>query len=150
MKPQVLFSSEAVFSQLPCMTKKQALKDLAAQAEPLTDIDAGEIFSVLMEREHAGVTAVGNGAAIPQARLPELKKICTLAATLKRPVEYGANDGKPVDILFLLLVPETGSADYLKAIATLTRISRNEPFCRAIRAAKTPEDLYDVLTHERA
>jgi PTS system nitrogen regulatory IIA component len=148
MTPRALFSPDTVFAQLACVTKKQTLKELAGYAEERTGLDAGEVFSTLMEREQAVASALGRGAAIPQARFDGINKLHVLAATLAYPVEYGAVDGQPVDIVFMLLIPPSSHTEHLKAVATLTRMMRNAQLCRAIRAAKTPEDLYGVLTYE--
>jgi nitrogen PTS system EIIA component len=138
---------DAAFPQLRSVTKKQALKELAARAEKLSGADAGEIFSVLMEREQAGVTAVGEGVAVPRGRLDNLTKTYILAATLSTPIEFGAPDGRPVDILVLLLSPTSANTEHVKAMAAISRLLRDERSRQAIRAAKTPEDLYGVLTH---
>jgi PTS system nitrogen regulatory IIA component len=149
MKLASALSTDAVFPRLRGTTKKQVLKELSGYAETLTNVDAAEIFSVLMEREQAGVTAVGEGAAIPQARLETLEKTCILAATLDRPVEFGAIDGLPVDILVVLLTQANANTEHVKAVAAISHLLRDKQVCQAIRAAETPEDLYGVLTHVR-
>ena len=145
-----LLLPDAVFPRLADASKKQILKTLATQAETLTGLEAGEIFSVLMEREHAGCTGMGEGIAIPHGRFEELDKIYALAATLARPIEFGAADGLPVDIVFMLLTPIAANTEHLKAMATVSRLLRDRQLSQALRAAKTPEDMYGILTYERA
>lgn len=144
-----ILSPDAAFPQLSDTTKKQALKTLAAHAERLTGLDAAHIFSVLMEREQAGCTGVGEGIGIPHGRFEGLDRIHALAATLARPIEFGAADGLPVDILFVLLTPASANTEHLKAMATISRLLRDEHIRRALRAAKVPEDLHGILTYPR-
>jgi PTS system nitrogen regulatory IIA component len=150
MKLASVLSEQSVFPKLACATKKQALKELAEQAEYLTGEDAGTIFSVLMEREHASATAVGDGVAIPHGRLERLPMTFALAATLEKPIEFGAADGLPVDIIVMLLSPLDGNTEHLKAMATVSRLLRDDQLCQALRAAQTPEALYGVLTHPKS
>jgi PTS system nitrogen regulatory IIA component len=147
MKLASVLTTDAVFPRLSATSKKQALKFLSEQAATLTGVDAGEIFSVVMEREQASVTVVGGGAALPQARIETLTKICILATTLARPVEFGAQDGQPVDIIVLLLTPATANTEHVKAVAAISRLLRDTTLTHAMRAAETPEDLHGVLTH---
>jgi len=147
MSPSTLLSLEAVFPHINCGTKKQALKFFADQAETLYGLDADDVFSVLMDREQTGTTSAGGGTAVPQGRFEELNHVRTLAATLNKPIEFGAADGTPVDIVVVLLSPDSGSPEHLKALATVSRVLRNKIRCSSIRAAKTPEDLHGAFTH---
>lgn len=146
MKLHSILSPEAVFPHLECASKKQALKALSEHAEALTGVDAGEIFDVLMEREHKSGTGVGDGAAVPHGRFEALTKTCMLFATLKRPIEFGAFDGKPVDILFTLLVPTSAHMEHVKGMALATRLLRDKKLCQALRVANDADTLYAILT----
>lgn len=83
-----------------------------------TGLDKRTVLDALIERERLGTTGVGRGVALPHTRLPDLKKIfCAFVRT--KPIDFEAVDEKPVDLFFLLLVPEKDGADHLKALARL-------------------------------
>ena len=140
---------DAVVADLPSRDKKQALKALAAQASRLTDLSEREIFSVLMEREHIGCTGMGNGVCIPHGRFASLKSLQAVFATVERPIEFGAADGRPVDLIFLLLSPTSANTDHIKALATISRLLRDKQLCESLRKAHDAKTLHTLLTSER-
>jgi PTS system nitrogen regulatory IIA component len=89
---------------------------------------------------------MGQGIAIPHGRIAALPKINGLFARLDTPVAYEAVDDQPVDLVFLLLAPETAGADHLKALARVSRLLRNQSACEKLRAATRPEVLFALLT----
>ena len=98
-----------------------------------------------MQREKLGSTGVGNGVAIPHGKLPKLNKVFGLFARLERPVDFEALDGQPVDLIFLLLAPESAGADHLKALARAARLLRDPDIARKLRELRDAEALYAVL-----
>lgn len=150
MNLTTLLSPDAVFARLDAGSKKQALKMLADEGERLTGIGAGEIFSTLMEREQMTVGALGGGVAIPHARFDRLMRLCGVFTTLARPVEYGAPDGQPVDIVFMLLIPSSPGPEPLKAIAAISRLLRDKTICERLRAAENAADLHALIAGARA
>ena len=112
-----LVAPNAVMPALKVNSKKQALQELAAKAAQLTGQSERAVLEVLMQREKLGSTGVGNGIAIPHGKLANLAKLFGLFARLDRPVDFEALDGQAVDLVFLLLAPETAGADHLKALA---------------------------------
>jgi PTS system nitrogen regulatory IIA component len=135
-----------VVDDLKAGSKKQALQELAAIAAPLTDLHERVIFDVLLERERLGSTGVGAGVAIPHGKLPDLKKLSSVFARLREPIEFEAIDERPVDLIFLLLAPESAGADHLKALARISRLLRDDGVCERLRGADNAEALYAVLT----
>ena len=140
---------EAVVADLSARDKKQVLKLLAAQASKLTGLSEREIFSVLMEREHIGCTGMGNGVCIPHGRFDKLKGLHAVFAKLQKPVEFGAADGRPVDLIFLLLSPSTANTEHIKALATISRLLRHKSLCESLRKAHDAKTLHSLLTSER-
>lgn len=131
---------------LKSTSKKQALQLLSAQAAELTGLTERQIFDVLLEREKLGSTGVGQGIAIPHGRMSELGKIYGLFARLKTPIEFDSVDGQPVDLIFLLLAPESAGADHLKALAKVSRLFRDKKACAKMRQSPASDHLYDILT----
>ena len=141
-----LLSPEAVVSCLKSTSKKQVLHEMADRAAPVTGLPAGRIFETLIERERLGSTGMGQGIAIPHGHAAGIAKITGLFAQLATPIDFDAIDDQPVDLVFVLLAPEGADADYLKALARVSRLLRNQSVCDKLRAASTSAALYALLT----
>src|SRR6266508_4580148 len=131
-----LVAPNAIVPALKVNSKKQALLELAGKAAELSGQSERTILEILQQREKLGSTGVGNGIAIPHGKLPKLNKLFGLFARLERPVDYEALDGQPVDLVFLLLAPETAGADHLKALARVARLLRDSDIARKLRESR--------------
>ena len=141
-----LISADVVVANLKATSKKQVLHSLARRASEQTGVNERDIFDVLMERERLGSTGVGNGIAIPHGKLPNLERLHGLFALLEQPVDFQAIDEHPVDLIFLLLAPESAGADHLKALAKISRLLRDRGICDKLRGSETSDALYAILT----
>ena len=145
-----LISPESVVPNLRATSKKQALQELARRAAEITGLHERAIFDVLLERERLGTTGVGNGIAIPHGKLPQLSRLYGLFARLERPISFDSIDEQPVDLIFLLLAPESAGADHLKALARVSRLLRDKAVCEKLRGTDSAEGLYALLTESPA
>ncbi len=145
-----LLRPERVFAHLRATSKKQTLQELARRAAQATGQNERAIFDVLMERERLGTTGVGNGIAIPHGKLPTLDRLYGLFARLEHPIDFDAIDERPVDLVFLLLAPETAGADHLKALARVSRLLRDKTACEKLRGTDDSEALYALLVDTTA
>jgi PTS system nitrogen regulatory IIA component len=141
-----LLTPAAVIPALKVNSKKQAMQELAAKAAELTGQNERTVLEVLMQREKLGSTAVGSGIAIPHGKLAKLESMFGLFARLARPVDFEALDGQPVDLIFLLLAPESAGADHLKALARVARLLREPETARKLRESEDATALFAVLT----
>jgi len=141
---------EGVLPHLKVTSKKQALQELSRRAADVTGLEQREIFDVLLERERLGTTGMGNGIAIPHGKLPSLDRLHAVFARADRAVEFDAIDDKPVDVIFLLLAPESAGADHLKALARVSRLLRDKGVCEKIRGADSVDAIYALLTEATA
>ena len=141
-----LTSSKLVVANLKATSKKQVLQDLSRRASDATGLNERAIFDVIMDRERLGSTGVGNGIAIPHGKLPDLDRLHGVFARLEQPVDFQAIDDRPVDLIFLLLAPESAGADHLKALAKVSRILRDVGTCEKLRGTDTSDALYAILT----
>jgi len=140
-----LVAPNAVVPALKVNGKKQAIQELSARAAKLSGQNERLIFETLMQREKLGSTGVGNGIAIPHGKLPKLERLFGLFARLDRGIDFEALDGQPVDLIFLLLAPETAGADHLKALARVARLLRDPDVVSKLRESRDAEALYAVL-----
>lgn len=145
-----LLSPDGVVANLKANSKKQALQELSARAARITGQHERVVFDTLLERERLGTTGVGNGIAIPHGRLPGLDKLYGLFARVERPVDFDSIDEMPVDLIFLLLAPESAGADHLKALARVSRLLRDKTVCEKLRGAESADALYALLTDSPA
>ena len=144
-----LISSETVVANLHATSKKQLLQELSRRAADVTGEHERAIFDVLMERERLGTTGVGSGIAIPHGKLQSLEKLHGLFARLDQPVDFQAIDERPVDLIFLLLAPESAGAAHLKALARVSRILRDGKVCEKLRGTDKPDALLAILTEKK-
>ena len=140
-----LIAPNAILPALKVNNKKQVLQELAARAALLTGQNERAIFDILMQREKLGSTAIGNGIAIPHGKLPNLTRLFGLFARLDRAVDFDALDNQPVDLIFLLLAPESAGADHLQALSRVARLLRDQNVTHKLRATRDAESLYAVL-----
>jgi PTS system nitrogen regulatory IIA component len=141
-----LLAPAAVIPSLKAQSKKQLLQELSELASKLTGLPERRIFDTLSERERLGSTGMGQSIAIPHGRMAGLARITGFFARLETPVAYDAVDNQPVDLVFMLLAPESAGADHLKALARVSRLLRNQATCEKLRATAKPEVLFALLT----
>jgi PTS system nitrogen regulatory IIA component len=150
MEIRELITTDSVIPNLRATSKKQAIQDLAKRAADITGLHERAIFDVLMEREKLGTTGVGNGIAIPHGKLANLDRLYGLFARLENPIDFQSIDEQPVDLIFLLLAPETAGADHLKALARVSRLLRDQTACEKLRGTDDREALFALLTGSEA
>lgn len=145
MKITDILNQDSIIPNAEAGSKKQLLDMLSELAARQTGLDERLILDSLIERERLGTTGIGHGVALPHTRMGNLKKIfCGFARTT--PVDFESVDDKPVDLAFLLLVPEEAGADHLKALARLSRLLRDETVTNELRQAKDAEHLYRIIS----
>lgn len=137
-------------SGLKATSKKQLMQALAARASELADLDERTVYDALLERERLGATSVGDGVAIPHARLPDLEEVSGVFARLAHPIDYDAADDEPVDLVFLLLAPESANAEHLRALAKISRLFKKPEYRDSLRGADDEDALYLTLTEPQA
>lgn len=145
MKFSELVSKESVVTDIEDVQKRDVLLYLSQIASKASGVSERSIYEILIERESLGTTGVGHGVAIPHGKVDGLDKIYGVFAVTKNPVDFESVDGRPVDIMFLLLTPSGAGADHLKALAKVSGILRNEEICNEMRKSKNPKELYKLL-----
>ena len=141
-----LVGPEAVFPSLKASSKKRLLQELARLAAEITGHPERSIFDILLEREKLGTTGVGQGVAIPHGKVVDLDRLYGLFVRLEKPINFDSVDDRPVDLVFLLLVPEGAGADHLKALARISRLLRDKVMCERLRGSDSADALYALLS----
>jgi PTS system nitrogen regulatory IIA component len=140
-----LLKPDAVLPALHAQSKKQVLQEVCARAAALTGLAERDIFDTILQRERLGSTGVGHGVAIPHGKLRAVDRLVGVFARLVRPVDFDALDDQPVDLVFLLLAPESAGADHLKALARIARVLRDGTVAQKLRVAENPTEIYRTL-----
>lgn len=131
---------------VPGGTKKHALEQVANLiGRELPGLDAGDIYEKLIAREKLGSTGFGNGIAIPHCRLPGCSDPISALIHLVAPIDYDAIDGAPVDLLFVLLVPEAATDAHLELLRQIASMLDRKDVRDRLRGAKSNEALYQVV-----
>jgi len=140
-----IISKNAVLDNVQVASKRELVQCLSERIASLCEIDERVIFDAVWERENLGSTGYGEGVAFPHARIEGLNKVCGMFARLDEPVDFDALDGKPVDLVFMLVSPENSGADHLTALAALSRILKTEGTCEKLRKARSVDEIYSIL-----
>jgi len=136
---------DAIKTSLPGGNKRSLLQQLANLASQRLGTEPATINAAINEREQLGSTGFGQGVAIPHAKIDGLAQIYALFARLGEPVDYKAIDGRPVDLVFLLLSPADAGAEHLKALAAISRVTRDAATLERLRGARSRDALAAVL-----
>jgi len=144
-----ILNIEAIELDLKARSKKQALQELAELASNITGIEARDIFETLLQRERLGSTGVGNGIAIPHGKLDKLDRLYGVFARLEKPIDFDSIDDQNVDLVFLLLAPESAGSDHLKALARVSRTLRDHETTSKLRHSDSAAALYSILTEQK-
>lgn len=141
-----LIAPEAIIPALKASSKKQLLQIMAEKAAVITGLPERDIFETILEREKLGSTGVGNGIAIPHGKLADVQRIVGVFARLENPVDFESLDDQPVDLVFLLLAPESAGADHLKALSRIARLLRDPDMVAKLKNTHDAQALYSLLT----
>ena len=139
----------AIFPRARWHGRKQVLAEMSEAMAKLGGLDARLVHEGVLERERLGATGVGEGVAIPHARLAGLTRVIGGFAHLAEPADFEAIDERRADLVFMLLAPADASADHLRALARVSRNFRQEGIRSALRKAQTTEAVLAVLCPDK-
>ena len=147
-----LLKDGVVMSLPDISSRKQAIAELAvALSDRLREsaeisCDAREIQKKVLERERSGSTGVGDGVAIPHARLEEITfPVGAFLRLSGEGVDFDAVDNNPCNLIFMILAPESSHADHLRALAQVSRAFRQKTLREKLLKAQSEQELLDIL-----
>lgn len=127
---------------LECSSVEEAVGALVKPLALAGDVDEStSLVREVMRREDEGSTAIGDGLVIPHARFAGVREVRLAVATLSSPLEVPSADGRPVDVVILLVGPVGDPRRMLQVLARLARLVKSSSFLDGLRAAETPEAL---------
>ena len=151
MQNSPLFSADSVLFNVSAGSQKQLFQELASvlmQTNLLENknITSTDIVSAAIERERLGSTGVGNGVALPHARLKGIDSVTAVFAKLSQPIEFDSIDDRAVDLVVFLLAPSDAGGAHLRALAKVSRLLRRKDVRARLREAPSAEASYTILT----
>lgn len=145
MQLNSILTSARTLCRASATSKKRALENLAQFiSEDLKTVSADDLFGSLLARERLGSTGLGDGIAIPHCRVKAVDRPLGALVSLDQPIDFESIDDSPVDLIFVLVVPEEATDEHLNILAGLAERFSDPEFCRALRAATTDRELYDA------
>ncbi|KPB81075.1 PTS IIA-like nitrogen-regulatory protein PtsN [Pseudomonas syringae pv. maculicola] len=131
---------------VPGGSKKRVLEEIANLiGREVPGMDSDTVFTSLVAREKLGSTGFGNGIAIPHCRLPGCDEPVSAVIHLANPIDFDAIDGAPVDLLFVLLVPQAATDAHLELLRQIASMLDRADVRERLRSAKSGEALYQVV-----
>lgn len=141
-----LLSPERVVLLPSASSKKRVLEALSAQlASAIPNLSEIDIFNSLIARERLGSTGLGNGVAIPHARMAGVEEAIGAVLKLEQGVDYDALDQQPVDLLFALLVPENSTEKHLELLSQLAELFSDAKSLAKLRTAQNADSLLNLF-----
>lgn len=149
MKLMKFLHRDTIISELKALNKNAAIKELSEIISTTNpEYKLSDINSVLLEREKLGSTGIGNGIAIPHAKLGNLKEIIIAFGRSKQGIDFEAHDGKKSFLFFALLAPDNAAGQHLKVLAKLSKLLSNKHLRLKLMNAKDKNDIYLSLKQE--
>jgi PTS system nitrogen regulatory IIA component len=146
---------ELILSDLPATTPEDVLRTFAdrlADAGIIGDgrRDADELFRRLREREQLSSTGIGSGIALPHCKMPGLRQAVVAVGLAPQGVDFGAADGQPVRVFFVVVSPEDSPAEHLRVLASISRWLRSGHHAERLLELHDPQAVQRFLEEEGA
>ncbi|RBM30762.1 PTS IIA-like nitrogen-regulatory protein PtsN [Vibrio tarriae] len=148
MQLSEVLSLDCTKSAVQCSSKKRALEIISEIAALHTGQNATELFECMLSREKMGSTGIGNGIAIPHARMSDSEKAVAILLQCEEPIEFDSIDNRPVDLLFALLVPEDQCKEHLKTLACMAERLNDKQILKQLRNAASDQELYNIMVNQ--
>ena len=145
MAISALLSPQKIFIDTEVSSKKKLLELIANITADQTGLPESTIYTNLLNRERLGSTGLGQGFAVPHARLPELEETLGCFFRLKQPVNFESPDNLPVDLVFTIIIPQEANEEHLLILSSLARIFSDADICEAIRTAASREEIEKII-----
>ena len=130
---------------LQASSKKRLFEQAGLLFENLDGIARSVVYDSLFAREKLGSTGLGQGVAIPHGRIKGLKDALGAFVRLSQPVPFDAPDGNPVNLVFVLLVPEKANEKHLQILSELAQMFSDKALREAMGRAPDAAALYELI-----
>src|SRR3954454_17079097 len=142
---------DCIVATLQAKTQPAVLTELSAHlSKVVPGVEAEALRRGLEEREQLASTAIGDGIAIPHGKLDSVGHLVGALGRAVDGVEFESIDGKPTNLVFMLVAPASSTGVHLKALARLSRLFRDADFRQRLLAAPSSEAMYQIIAEEDA
>ena len=144
-----LISKNVVKTPLESKAKYEIVRELVEllrDAEEILNFE--EVLRAVVSREEKGSTGLENGVAVPHAKTEAVDRLMLAVGVSPDGVDFGALDGEPSHLFFLLLAPPDQSGPHIEALAEIARMTRSRAFCRAIMSARSADEVVNLFSAE--
>jgi PTS system nitrogen regulatory IIA component len=144
-------SKKAIVMEMKSAKKEDAIKELVdalINAGDIDQVDRAKLLEALMAREQLGSTAIGQGVAIPHAKMEGVQKLVAAFGLSQKGVNFDSLDGEPAHIFFLLLAPQDSAGPHLKALARISRLLKDKYFRDNLRACRDDKEIVNIIAGE--
>jgi nitrogen PTS system EIIA component len=131
-----LLSKKNILLDIETPNRSHLLQEVARHMERQHGMPQEWVFQSLSRREKVGSTALGEGVAVPHARIKDLQRILLAYIRLKLPIPYDAPDGKPVSDVLVILVPKEATEEHLRILSEVTQMFSDMQFRQRLRLCK--------------
>lgn len=140
-------SEELISLNLKSKTKDDVLLELSKlmEASPNITSEGNNIYKSLVERERVGSTGIGKGVAIPHAKTEAAKGLTIAFGVSKEKIDFKSMDNEGVNIFFVFASPNKDSQIYLKVLARISRLIREESFRQGLLECKTSREVMEYI-----
>jgi len=148
MKLYELIDPKAIISELAATSKEESISELVAAlaaAGKVKSANSDGLVAALMAREQLGSTGIGQGLAVPHAKHDSVGDLVAAFGRSKPGIEFDSLDGEPVQLVFLLLSNKEASGLHLEALAYITKLLRDDVFCKFLKDAKDADEIAGLL-----
>ena len=148
MKFSDFVAVEAIRPNVAATTKEGVIREMSQSLVDAGKITAGELESIvkaIMKREDLGSTGIGRGVAVPHTKHPSVNRLIGTVAISQGGVDFESLDGDPVQLFFLLVSPPDRPGDHLRALENISRQLRDDSFCKTLKEATGPQDVWRLL-----
>ena len=131
-------------------SKKRAIEQIANLiGREVPELGTQNVYEALIAREKLGSTGFGNGIAIPHCRLQGCVSPVSALVHLDAPIDFDSIDGAPVDLLFVLMVPQSATDSHMELLRQIATILDRKEVRDKLRSASSNEALYQVVLDEQ-
>lgn len=141
-----LLAPANIVLDLEVSSKKRMFEQVGLLFENHQGIARSLVFDSLFARERLGSTGLGQGVAIPHGRIKGLRESVGAFVRLSSPVPFDAPDGQPVNLIFVLLVPEQATEQHLQILSELAQMFSDRDLRQALAEATDPSALHQLIT----
>jgi len=144
-----LLDTSTILANMEVSSKKELLdKMIESLSDRVSREQLEDIRTAVFEREEIMSTGVGKSLAIPHGKVKSIDENMASFAKLKKPIDYNSIDGEPVQMVFLLVGPESKHTVHIKLLSRISRLMNSVSFRELLHECSTPEEIYNAFLQE--